>query len=123
MKYAETLESVASSTCLPSALTALTERGCKSFLSSLPAIFMSIIALDIFNPPAVEPAQPPISISVTIMVFENVGHAFMSVTANPVVVIIEDTWNAAVFTASESLAKSPLIFQNIRPVLTSMTET
>ena len=46
-----------------------------------------------FKPPAVEPAQAPKQIRIIITVFDNAGHWLKSAEANPVVEIIEATWN------------------------------
>ena len=46
-------------------------------------------------PPPVEPAQAPTNISVTKMALEKVGQVLKSVVANPVVVMMEDTWKKA----------------------------
>ena len=52
------------------------------------------------NPPAVDPAQPPMSISVSRMILERVGHPLIFIVTNPVVVMIEETWKKEARTAS-----------------------
>ena len=47
------------------------------------------------RPPPVEPAHAPMTISVSKMVFEKLGHVSKSVVAKPVVVIILATWKQA----------------------------
>ena len=44
-----------------------------------------------FIAPAVEPADPPIIIRITRIVWENAGHKLKSAVAKPVVVMIEVT--------------------------------
>ena len=47
------------------------------------------------RPPPVLPPQAPTNISISIIVFEKLGHRLKSSVAKPVVVIILDTVNAA----------------------------
>ena len=60
-------------------------------MNSFTTFLKSSKTLDIFNPPAVEPAHPPTNIINNNIVLENTGHLSKSAVENPVVVIIEDT--------------------------------
>ena len=50
---------------------------------------------DILIPPEVEPAQPPVNISITSAMRQKVGHRAKSTVAKPVVVMMVTVWNAA----------------------------
>ena len=63
-------------------------------------LFISISTRDSFKPPAVEPAQAPINISITIIDLENCGQRLKSAVANPVVDIMEVTWKNEDLTVS-----------------------
>ena len=50
---------------------------------------------DILIPPEVEPAQPPVNISITSAMRQKVGHRAKSTVAKPVVVMMVTVWKAA----------------------------
>ena len=60
---------------------------------SLRMALKSMRSLETFIPPPVEPAEAPTIISSKRMDLLNMGHRWKSVVANPVVVIMDDTWN------------------------------
>jgi len=60
--------------------------------SSLRIALKRISTRETFIPPPVLPAQAPIIISNSRIVFDNCGHMLKSVVANPVVVMIVPTW-------------------------------
>ena len=64
IRYPPRLETVSLSIGLPSNRTVLTERGCIKRRKSRLTVLNIKMILEIFNPPAVEPAQPPINIKV-----------------------------------------------------------
>ena len=80
---------------LPSNRTVETALGCSIRRISLMETFPKITARATLIPPAVEPAQPPMNISATRMALEKVGQVLKSTVANPVVVMMEDTWKKA----------------------------
>ena len=65
---------VSSSTGLPSKRTVWTECGWIIRLISRLVVLNRITTLDIFRPPAVDPAHPPINMIVRRMTLESVGH-------------------------------------------------
>ena len=66
-----------------------------------------------FRPPPVLPAQAPMNIRNTSMVFDKVGHLPKLAVAKPVVVIMELTWKRAKRKLSATLATIPPMFTAI----------
>ena len=62
-----------------------------AFRTSLIADFTNITIRETFSPPAVDPAQEPINISIKSIVLEKGCHKSKSTVAYPVVVIIDET--------------------------------
>ena len=63
-----------------------------SFRTLTYAPLIAIIIREVFIPPAVEPAMPPMNMSTISMLIAVMGHKLKSVVEYPVVVIIEATW-------------------------------
>ena len=63
-----------------------------------------MIKRDTLIPPPVLPAQAPTNIRNTSIILEVSGHTSKSAVLNPVVVIIEPTWKAALVSASKALS-------------------
>ena len=80
----------------------LTWLGCTIRFSSRTSDFHRISTRDSFMPPEVEPAQPPVNISTSRAIRQNVGHRAKSTVAKPVVVMMVTVWNAASVTDSPS---------------------
>ena len=73
-------------------------------------------------PPPVLPAQAPINISIIRIVLDTCGHKSKFVVENPVVVIIEPTWNAACFNASPIVGKKLRTLKVIIPIVAKITK-
>ena len=83
-------------------------------------VLKSTTNLDTLIPPPVLPAQAPINISSTRMVFEVSGHISKSVVEKPVVVIIDATWKKACVRLSPTLLKMSSICIKITPTETTI---
>ena len=114
-KYDRTPCSASLSTVLPSNFREDTERGCSILLSSRLTDLYMIITRETFSPPAVEPAHPPMNMSRNNTVFDSCGQRSKSTEENPVVVIIDDTWNTASVTALPTEAEVFHMFAVIMP--------
>ena len=78
---------------------------------------------EIFKPPPVLPAQAPVNIKRIKMVFENDGHKLKSAVANPVVVTMEHTWNAAIRKVSDMESLNFKILYAMNTVLSKISAT
>ena len=56
-------------------------------------VFIRMTNRETLTPPPVLPAQAPTNMRMTRIVLDISGHELKSVVANPVVVIIDATWN------------------------------
>ena len=82
-----------SSTVLRSSLTVSTLRGLIAFLMSRKPLFRRTMSLETLIPPPVEPAHAPTIIRNNRTNFAIIGQVSKLAVENPVVVIIEATWN------------------------------
>ena len=80
-RYACTPRTCFSGKARPSIRTLITALGCSIFRISITAAFAKVTMRVTFNPPAVEPAQPPTNISSTSTVLEKTGHCPKSTVA------------------------------------------
>jgi len=85
---------VSSSTTFPSIFTLFTLLGWRILSISLLMALKIITILIVLIPPPVEPAIAPINISIIKITLLKVGHKLKFTVAYPVVVTIDDTWNA-----------------------------
>ena len=92
------------STGLPSKRIFLMLFGCRYAASSFLTVFAPITMRDTFMPPAVLPAQAPMNIRSTMIVRAVCGHRSKSTVENPVVEMMELTWNAECRNPSAPLA-------------------
>ena len=91
-KNAVTPDRISSSTVAPFIFTVRTDLGCIILAISRFITFASRTIRMHLMPPAVEPAFPPMNISISRTHLLNMGHRVVSVVATPVVVIIALTW-------------------------------
>ena len=108
------------STTFPSILILRITCGCRNWISSFLTVFTSTTRRDTLTPPPVLPAQAPININNTRIVFEACGQRSKSWVAKPVVVIMEATWNEAWCSASPRLLYRPAVFTVIIPMETAI---
>ena len=122
--YTTKYEYAKSSTCLstdfPSTFIVVTLLGLTIFFILHFADFISIIIRDIFIPPPVDPAHAPTTINSNNNICDSVGHIPKSVVANPVVVIIEATWNIEYLNDSLIFPYIPNVLTVIIPVNTAI---
>ena len=100
----------------PSNFVIKTARGWTIFLKSLVPDLKSIISLETFKPPPVEPPQAPSIVKNNNIAFDKEGQFPKSTFVKPVVEIIDDVWKNEYLKASKKDAQLDKIFIAITKV-------